>query len=60
MMSGKKLLQKEYDALIKNGTWMSVDLPFETKPIGCKCVHKNKYKSNSSLDKYKLSLVAKG
>ena len=50
---------KEYDALIKNGTWKLVDLPLGTKPIGCKWVYKNKYKADNSLDKHKSMLVAK-
>ena len=29
----KEAMQKEYDALIKNGTWKLVDPPFGTKPI---------------------------
>eukprot|EP00253_Pinus_taeda_P026857 PITA_26857 len=53
-------MQKEYDALIKNGTWKLVDPPLGTKPIGCKWVYKNKYKVDSSLDKHKARLVAKG
>eukprot|EP00253_Pinus_taeda_P021754 PITA_21754 len=56
----KEAMQKEYDALIKNGTWKLVDLPFGTKPIGCKWVYKNKYKADGSLDKHKARLVAKG
>eukprot|EP00253_Pinus_taeda_P032404 PITA_32404 len=53
-------MQKEYDALIKNGTWKLDDPPFGTKPIGCKWVYKNKYKADGSLDKHKARLVAKG
>lgn len=56
----KEAMQKEYDALIKNGTWKLVDLPLRTKPIGCKWVCKNKYKDDGSLDKHKARLVAKG
>jgi hypothetical protein len=56
----KESMQKEYDALIKNGTWKLVDPPFRTKPIGCKWVFKNKYKSDGSLDKHKARLVEKG
>eukprot|EP00253_Pinus_taeda_P013919 PITA_13919 len=56
----KETMQKEYDALIKNGTWKLVDPPFGTKPIGCKWVYKNKYKADGSLDKHKARLVAKG
>eukprot|EP00253_Pinus_taeda_P005522 PITA_05522 len=53
-------MQKEYVALIKNDTWMLVDPPLGTKPIGCKWVYKNKYKADGSLDKHKARLVAKG
>jgi hypothetical protein len=53
-------MQKEYDALIKNGTWKLVDPPFGKKPIGCKWVFKNKYRSYGSLDKHKSRLMEKG
>eukprot|EP00253_Pinus_taeda_P033087 PITA_33087 len=56
----KEVMQKEYDALIKNGTWKLVDPLLGTKPIGCKWVYKNKYKVDGSLDKHKVRLVAKG
>eukprot|EP00253_Pinus_taeda_P002361 PITA_02361 len=55
----KERMQKEYDALIKNGTWKLVDPPLGTKPIRCKWVYKNKYKAYGSLDKHKARLVAK-
>jgi len=35
-------MKKQYDALIKNGTWKLVDPPLGTKPIGCKWVYKKK------------------
>jgi hypothetical protein len=56
----KEAMQKEYDALIKNGTLKLVDPPFGTKPIGCKWVFKNTYRSDGSLDKHKARLVEKG
>eukprot|EP00253_Pinus_taeda_P017144 PITA_17144 len=56
----KEAMQKEYDALIKNGTWKLVDPPLGTKPIGCKWVYKNKYKVDGLLNKHKAKLVAKG
>jgi hypothetical protein len=34
--------------------------PFRTKPIHCRWVYKNKYKSDGSFDKHKVRLVAKG
>ena len=51
---------KEYDALIKNGTWRLVDPPIGAKPIGCKWVYKNKYKADGSLHKHKVRFVTKG
>ena len=53
-------MQREYDALIKNGTWRLVNPPIGTKPIGCKWIYKNKYKADGSLNKHKARLVAKG
>jgi hypothetical protein len=52
-------MQKEYDSLLKNGTWKLVDPPFGTKPINYKWVFKDKYISDSSLDKHKARLVEK-
>eukprot|EP00253_Pinus_taeda_P034645 PITA_34645 len=56
----KEAMQKQYDALIKNGTKKLVDPPLGTKQIGCKWVNKNMYKVDVSLDKHKATLVAKG
>eukprot|EP00253_Pinus_taeda_P031043 PITA_31043 len=56
----KEAMQKEYDALIKNGTWKLVDPPLGTKPIGYKWVYKNKYKADGSVDKRKARLMAEG
>eukprot|EP00253_Pinus_taeda_P030489 PITA_30489 len=53
-------MQKEYDALIKNGTWKLVDPPLGTKSIGSKWVYKNKYKVDGSLEKLRARLVEKG
>eukprot|EP00253_Pinus_taeda_P002943 PITA_02943 len=53
-------IQKEYDALIKNGTWKLVDPPLRTKRIGKKWVYENMYKADASLKKKKSRLVAKG
>jgi hypothetical protein len=56
----KESMQKEYYALIKNGTWKLLDPPFETKPIGYKWVFKNKYRSYGSLENHKERLMEKG
>jgi hypothetical protein len=36
-----------------------VDPPFGTKPIDCKWVFKNKYRSDGSLEKHKARLMEK-
>eukprot|EP00253_Pinus_taeda_P035199 PITA_35199 len=56
----KDVMQKEYDALIKNETWRLGDPPESVKPIGCKWMYKIKYKADVLLDKYKARIVAKG
>eukprot|EP00253_Pinus_taeda_P010941 PITA_10941 len=56
----KEAMKKEYDALIKKGTWKLVDPPLGIKPIGCKWVYKKKYKVDGSLEKDKARIVAKG
>jgi hypothetical protein len=53
-------MQVEYDALMKNQTWVLEDVPTDKKPIGCKWVYKVKYKADGTLDKHKARLVAKG
>lgn len=46
--------------LDRKQTWDIVPLPAHRKPIGCKWVHKIKYKANESVERYKARLVAKG
>lgn len=53
-------MEAEYQSLMKNKTWVLLDLPPVKKPIGCKWVYIVKYKVDSMLDKYKAWLVATG
>ena len=46
------------DSLISNNTWILVDLPQGSKPIGCKWVFRRKYNTDGSIQTFKL--VAKG
>ena len=41
-------------------TWILVNLPSGSKPIGCKYIFKKKKKFDGSIDKYKARLLAKG
>lgn len=56
----KDAIRDEYNSLMKNGTWILVDLPKGRKPIACKWVFKLKRKADGAIDKYKARLVAKG
>ena len=47
-------------ALAENQTWDLVDAPKGVKPIGCRWVHKIKYNTDGSVNRYKARLVAKG
>ncbi|XP_041019112.1 uncharacterized mitochondrial protein AtMg00810-like [Juglans microcarpa x Juglans regia] len=50
----------ELDALSKNHTLDLVDLPPRKYVIGCKWIYKIKTRSDSSIERYKAQLVAKG
>ncbi|XP_019414575.1 PREDICTED: uncharacterized protein LOC109326339 [Lupinus angustifolius] len=53
-------MQKEFDALIKLGTWSLVSFPTHKHAIGCKWVFRVKENVDGSLNRYKARLVAKG
>ncbi|KAJ9566232.1 hypothetical protein OSB04_002198 [Centaurea solstitialis] len=53
-------MQEELQALAKAQTWDYVPLPSGKRPIGSKWVFKIKTKSDGSIDRYKVRLVAKG
>ena len=50
----------EMDSILSNNTWVLVDLPTSSKPIGCKWVLRRKYNTNESIQTFKARLVAKG
>jgi hypothetical protein len=47
-------------SILSSGTWEVVDRPYGCKPIGCKCVFKNKLRLDGTIEKYKTRIVAKG
>jgi hypothetical protein len=48
------------DSNILNGTWEITDLPAGCNPMGCKLIFRRKRRPNSTIEKYKAHLVAKG
>ena len=59
----KEAIDKELDALNKNGTWELIDvkqLPPGRKPVGSKWVFKRKLNPDGTIERYKARLVAKG
>jgi hypothetical protein len=47
-------MNDEIEALNRNNTWELVDLPPGIKTVGCKWVHKIKYKSTSEVEDIRL------
>lgn len=50
----------EYNALIKNGTWILIPSTSDQNVVGCKWIFHTKRKADGSIDKYKTCLVVKG
>lgn len=56
----KATMEREYNSLMENKTWILVPPPPGWNIIHCKWVYKIKYTSTRAIDKYKARLVAKG
>jgi len=53
-------MKEEPNALEQNHTWNVTSLPLGKTAIGCKWIYKIKYKSDGSIERYKVRFVAKG
>ncbi|GKD64804.1 ribonuclease H-like domain-containing protein [Tanacetum coccineum] len=51
-----KAMNNQMEALFRNNTWISTDLPINKKNIGCKWLFKIKYKSSGEIERYKARL----
>ncbi|XP_072062320.1 uncharacterized protein [Arachis hypogaea] len=56
----KLAVMEEWHALKKNETWKIVDLPQDTKLVGCRWVFTIKCNADGSIERYKARLVARG
>ena len=56
----KAAMEREYDSLMDNQTWILVPPPPGRNIIKCKWVYKIKYTSTDAVDKYKARLITKG
>ncbi|KAH9723162.1 reverse transcriptase Ty1/copia-type domain-containing protein [Citrus sinensis] len=53
-------MQAEFDALVKNETWVLVPASQATKVVGCKWVFRIKYNADGSISEYKARLGSNG
>jgi hypothetical protein len=56
----KEAVNNEMNSILSNNTWVLVDFPPGSKPIGCKWMFRRKYNTNGSIQTFKARLVAKG
>ena len=56
----KEDINDEMDSIVSNNTWVLVDLPLGSKPIGCTWIFRRKYNTDGSIQTFKARLVAKG
>ena len=56
----RKAVTEEIQALEKNQTWNLVKKPEGKASVGCKWVFTVKYRSDSTIERYKARLIAKG
>ena len=56
----RKVVSEEIQALEKNQTWNLVKKPERKASVGCKWVFTVKYRSDGTIERYKVRLVPKG
>ncbi|XP_031253597.1 uncharacterized protein LOC116111573 [Pistacia vera] len=56
----REAMQEEFNALLKNETWILVPRTSKMNVMGNKWVFRTKFHADGSLQKYKVRLVAKG
>lgn len=56
----REAIQVKITTLELNNTWVLTELPLGKTTVGCKWVHKCKFRADGTLERYKTRLVAKG
>ncbi|GJY19088.1 ribonuclease H-like domain-containing protein [Tanacetum coccineum] len=56
----QNVMRDEYNALIKNRTWVLVPRPTDTNIVRCMWLFRHKYLADGTLSRYKARLVANG
>jgi Reverse transcriptase (RNA-dependent DNA polymerase) len=56
----REAMASELNALAKNQTWSLVPISNASNVVGCKWIFKTKRKSDGSVERFKVCLVAKG
>uniref|UniRef100_A0A2N9GWL4 Uncharacterized protein n=1 Tax=Fagus sylvatica TaxID=28930 RepID=A0A2N9GWL4_FAGSY len=56
----REAINDEMDSILSNNTWVLVDLPPGSNTIGCKWVFRRKYRTDGTIQTFKVRLVAKG
>lgn len=51
----KEAVNDKMDSILSNNTWVLVDLPTGSKPIGCEWVFRRKYNTNRLIQTFKAS-----
>jgi hypothetical protein len=54
----KEAVNDEMDSILSNNTWVLVDLPLGSKPIGGKWVFRRKFNSDRSIQTLKARLIS--
>lgn len=56
----REAMNKEFTALLQNGTWSLVQLSPNKNIVGCRWVYRIKRKADGTIEHYNARLVAKG